>query len=1081
MKWQDVAKLLTAILVSGVLITQVDLFGAIFQLSGVSYTHSGDIICGEQCNSTINVTTWYWNIGFENTKETQRVYLPYNMIYGGSNETLTSFVYGELSEGNQSVIYKKARWGRKLWINLDKISNIISTDPDQNVYVEWLVPARGKNNWRPIKDGDYWSRLKRPNRIKLIGHKSMYDTIKWNFKTGDYVDIDPVWVGPNKPPGLIEGVDKDWFFKVETLDDVNTTIEQISGSCFSVVPYSVKKDITDALGYEWKFVINYTIDELVITEDKLPNGTVLSTNITIVPINKKDIIKEERLKKDFGKEFSFCVPDEIDRFRIIVGKNSSLIDGSADGIATSWGHNENICIGNGYYHAAWEGGGSDLWYGNSSDNGTTWTAKELLAGTIIQAGVNCFPNGTVAVYFISNSDLLMFQSGDNGTTFSANTVIEDDLTSITQASCDVDSNNIMQCCILDTSDDLSYVNTSDIDQGVEISGDDSDHCDIAVDKDDNPYIIVTDTATDDLDIMSGKDGWSTRNEVGAGLGAGVPSLTLGEGVSIDIDSNGLIAMAAIFSDDLQYCNSTTTDWTQAGSCQELDDTSSFHPDVGISDEGQIYILYSDQNNDGGDVLLANTTDGVNFQTANIILEQASNTGFASMASSRFASTNRLGDGRMHIVYTTTAEVHYRNISIFQDLTKELIVHDLSIDSPSLVQNGTNITINFSVQKGGVNQTLGVTLQNVTINGTPIKFLTTPSAFPSCEESGDLYFDFEEGSGNLVDECNGLIGENFNGVVFTDNTPTFNVSGDGGSFAGSFPDNNDRINVSYTITNVVTISMWVNITNAESRMFTSGVQATGIIKFQNSQGNGRFELRARRQSDNALVCGAIANTDIPGALDDNSFHHIVFQVNGSGGNCQSWHDGDLIISIFGSGTTTSDDFQNFTTFGNSTETNVFSGTIDEIRIFQRWIDNATINEIYNKGLGNPQNQFGYDSTRGAWQINGTVPDKNDSLYDLFVNVTFEGIEVKNITIKSINYSQAGAGPIDSCTPTLNQDWIVSDDCVKTSFTNLGTGSLHTITGGLVTMLNAVLRMKELFLNTTGQQLWLNGTSKLNLTG
>ncbi len=178
-KWQLIALLLVGL---GGSLTYVDLFSGLFQLSGFTVTNSGDIICGEECNSTINITTSYWNIGFEHSKVTQNIYIDIG------DGRLTKTTIGEYPD---TVLYKKWRYGRKLWVNLNNVQNIISTNPE--VQVDWLVPTRGKDNWRLLKDGDSWSRLKN-NKIKLVGHKEKEQTVKWGFNVSGYVDIDPAWI-----------------------------------------------------------------------------------------------------------------------------------------------------------------------------------------------------------------------------------------------------------------------------------------------------------------------------------------------------------------------------------------------------------------------------------------------------------------------------------------------------------------------------------------------------------------------------------------------------------------------------------------------------------------------------------------------------------------------------------------------------------------------------------------------------------------------------------------------------------------------------------------------------------------------
>ena len=166
MRWQQAAVILSLIMVSMGTVTYTDIFGVLFQLTGMTTTDSGDsMVVNGVGTAYINVTTSYWRICFAGYDDTKY-----------ENETL----------------FKKVSRGRTLHVNLDHVDNVISTEP--RIEVDWLVPARGKGNWRDIKDGDCWDRGK-TNKIKLVGH-NITKTVKWSFVTGDLVDIDPYWVVP---------------------------------------------------------------------------------------------------------------------------------------------------------------------------------------------------------------------------------------------------------------------------------------------------------------------------------------------------------------------------------------------------------------------------------------------------------------------------------------------------------------------------------------------------------------------------------------------------------------------------------------------------------------------------------------------------------------------------------------------------------------------------------------------------------------------------------------------------------------------------------------------------------------------
>lgn len=158
MKWQEAALILTALLVVGGAVTYTNLFGVLFQLSGVAYTNSGDIVCGTECESYINVTTSYWKICFSHY-------------------------------GDNDVLFRDAV-ANTLYVNLNKVNNIISTNPP--VPVDWYV--KSSDEFVPIYDGYCWER-RQNNEMKLMGHKNKADTVKWSFAVDEYVDIDPTWEG----------------------------------------------------------------------------------------------------------------------------------------------------------------------------------------------------------------------------------------------------------------------------------------------------------------------------------------------------------------------------------------------------------------------------------------------------------------------------------------------------------------------------------------------------------------------------------------------------------------------------------------------------------------------------------------------------------------------------------------------------------------------------------------------------------------------------------------------------------------------------------------------------------------------
>lgn len=258
MKWQDVAKKLT------IPVGVVALFAALFLLTGLDATYTEDITCNTTCESYINVTTTYWRVCFAHYDTTQY-----------QDETL----------------FKKRTRSRTLHVNLDHVENIIETDPE--IEVEWLVSARGAGNWRPLKDGDCWERGK-VNKIKLVGHKEPWQTVKWSFMLGDKIDIDPEWKGIKYPH---YGCDYRTVYDEE-----------------NIYHY---KDVYDPINDTTKQIYDYT-------------ETIQKPREECIPGTKRVVFGDEVI--NFQKEHKYCTIEGKTR---VVCDDDSHGDGNGDGICQS--------------------------------------------------------------------------------------------------------------------------------------------------------------------------------------------------------------------------------------------------------------------------------------------------------------------------------------------------------------------------------------------------------------------------------------------------------------------------------------------------------------------------------------------------------------------------------------------------------------------------------------------------------------------------------------------------------------------------------------------------------------------------
>ena len=371
MKWQTIALWLTGLILIGGTVTYVDLFSGLFELTGISYTHSGDIVCGETCESYINVTTTYWRIcfaGYENTKY--------------ENETL----------------FKKRSRSRTLHVNMDNIDSIISTEP--RVEVDWLVPTYGKK-WRPIKDGDCWDRLK-TNKIKLVGHKESSQTVKWNFKAG-YVEIDPKWVGI-KEKKLIK-TEYTYNTKLEEYSDntgnaiiysgmryadsTGTKIEEASSlkTCefCDNIPLIINSDGTHLVNvFDYNYTsltaeFYYNESNLGEYEHEIEEGK-MKTKLKIITI-KYDKVTGEPYEEEIeyeveieeGEKLEQTIPFGFDKV-IKWGENSTEIIINATAAKTGWVRDDSGCTGTGFATFS----GSHVVDVGTSSAGSGWIYKTYI-------------------------------------------------------------------------------------------------------------------------------------------------------------------------------------------------------------------------------------------------------------------------------------------------------------------------------------------------------------------------------------------------------------------------------------------------------------------------------------------------------------------------------------------------------------------------------------------------------------------------------------------------------------------------------------------------------------------------------
>jgi len=199
-----------------------------------------------------------------------------------------------------------------------------------------------------------------------------------------------------------------------------------------------------------------------------------------------------------------------------------------------------------------------------------------------------------------------------------------------------------------------------------------------------------------------------------------------------------------------------------------------------------------------------------------------------------------------------------------------------------------------------------------------------------------YYDFDETTGNLIDQVDGVnngantgVGYEQTGII----NESYNYDGSGKSV----------LTTTGFGTTTQSVSLWVQSTtpNVNEAIYGQGgynVDNFAIYKKENASAEGIVG-----------ICSASASTGINSniLLDNNAWRHVVLTFDGA--RCRMWVDGVYIgrhVETFTLSTTGA-------RFGESpTGGEGFQGRIDEASIWDRNLSDADISELYNGGAGLP---------------------------------------------------------------------------------------------------------------------------------
>ena len=254
MRWQDILTYS-----SGGTITLFLLFAGIFNLSGITYSSSGDsYVDNGVAYAYINISSTYWKLCFEHGKD-------------------------------KEVIYAKSSRSQTRYINLDKI--VFSNPP-----VEIDLQRSYFSGWKNVDEGYCIERtnVRKVNQFRLVGH-NIKQTTKWNF-VADYwlmkdVNIDPYWLVAGdiltyQENTIIKQCDEIIYEGIEILRE-NITLSYIENT--------TGKNITKIIGEKW-------------IGDKIINKTRCITNGKIEIQGKTNkIYSDENYFCDFKNGCVICI------------------------------------------------------------------------------------------------------------------------------------------------------------------------------------------------------------------------------------------------------------------------------------------------------------------------------------------------------------------------------------------------------------------------------------------------------------------------------------------------------------------------------------------------------------------------------------------------------------------------------------------------------------------------------------------------------------------------------------------------------------------------------------------------------
>lgn len=573
---------------------------------------------------------------------------------------------------------------------------------------------------------------------------------------------------PVKEPSLIANLGKKWNIQIaeDTLGEIEveydiTDYEAINGT--TTIEFTVKPKKALDSAYRWDAVLLADTTEKIRVFDSYDKQKDESSKKEpikedVSKVNSKwtgeGYILKEKEKLDINKSFRVEIPN-IDSFEMLLGTGSVVI--TAAGIAgNSLGtiNQKKICrTSNNWTHMVYINTTLDMTYMNKSPNSNTWDGIGIATGTFEYAGILCYPDDNILVYYEDGIDIFGANSSDLGASFTSEYLLLnlDSLEPDPNPSCEVSVDNKVICVGLDRDglcSNISSENWGGTEGTFGPSG--ADGCSVQSDSKGEFHYVTWNTASDTLTINGPEPGGVS----GYNIYDGVSLITDNDidGVAFEIiEHNGVNHFFVAVTDNssiilLNSTENSLTKWENR-TLRYRADNSSNNPSMALRHDLWVDVLAANTtidetasasltrwNTSNNSIEFQNTTEVLNCQFPSILYEQSTPWGRLNNTVS-YICQNDTG-----IFYDTYEITRFQNGTPSGEAippSLKLGINVTSLKRDSYLNISGNATDDSSITTANItyNYTSGKVKVNFTTTGTSI---TTHNLTNITGEAGDVF-------------------------------------------------------------------------------------------------------------------------------------------------------------------------------------------------------------------------------------------------------------------------------------------------------------------------------------------------------